>query len=124
MVPRRSRLSRVGGHARRAGRAALSTSDITMPLIAAAAFGLLKKENIVVPHFGPVGEAGTIAIAGFAALKMGVVPASLRPLVRNAVLVAGALAAYEFASTGSLGDKAAVKGSGPWDAHETSGDED
>ena len=90
----------------------------------AALFGILEREGISIPHFGAVGEMGTLAIAGFVALKAGVVPAGMRRTVENAVLVAGSMAVYDLAKSGTFPGGSKVKGEGPWQSHPTEGDDD
>ena len=90
----------------------------------AALLGILEREGISIPHFGAVGEAGTVAIAGFVALKAGVVPAGMRRTVENIVLASGTLAVYDLAKSGTFPGGSKVKGEGPWQAHNTADGED
>lgn len=97
------------------------TADVWAPLIAAAGLGLLEREGVSIPHIGVIGEAGTIAIAGFVLLQTGIVPSNLRPIVGAVTLASGSIAAYEAAKT--LGsDKAKTQGDdvdGDYEGHET-----
>ena len=124
LAPRRATsFARVGGsRTRRAARSVGRSADVWAPLIAAAGLGLLEREGVSIPHFGAIGEAGTIAVVGFVALQTGIIPANLRPLVGAAVVSAGSIAAYELAKT--LGaDKAKTQGDDvdgdEFDAHNT-----
>lgn len=89
----------------------------------AGLLGLLEREGISIPHFGAIGEAGSLAVAGFVALKAGVVPSGMRRTVENVVLAAGTLAIYDAAKSGSLpGSSKKVTGDAAWDRHETRSD--
>jgi hypothetical protein len=107
--------------ARRTGSAVLATSQITGPALMAAALGYAKKQGWELPVIGELGEDATLAIIGYAALKFGVVPQSLRKHVANATLAAIVLAAHELGNSGNVpglskksgGGEAKAQGAGP-----------
>jgi len=95
------------------------TADVWAPLVAAAGLGLLEREGVSIPHFGAIGEAGTIALAGFVLLQTGIVPSNLRSIVGAVTLASGSIAAYEAAKTlGATKTQGDVDGDA-FDAHET-----
>lgn len=87
----------------------------------AALLGLLEKEGISIPHVGVLGEAGTVAVAGFVALKAGVIPSGMRRTVENIVLAAGVLATFDAIKSGSFGgsSKKKTEGDAPYITHAT-----
>ena len=91
-----------GGRGRRAASALLSTTHITGPALMALGLGYAKKEGWEIPVIGELGEDATLAIAGYAALKFKVVPASWRKHVANLTLAALVLTAHEIGQTGDV----------------------
>jgi len=72
---------------------------MTGALIGAAALGLAKAKGLAIPHFGSLGEAATLAIAGYALDKTGLYRARW---LRHATTGFAAIAVYEMASSGSI----------------------
>lgn len=102
LAPRRSYPIAVHAPARRrssrgGGGGALLPKEMIGAFGAAVILGVLEAKGVAIPHFGAVGEAGSLAIVGFAAERLGVVPASLRGHVRNGVVGLGSIALYDLA---------------------------
>jgi len=68
-------------------------------LIAAGVLGLAEREGIRIPHFGAVGEAGTIGIAAVVAARSGLLPANMRRIAEHAATGLLSIAVYDFART-------------------------
>jgi hypothetical protein len=83
--------------------------------LAGAALGYAEKNGITIPHFGTAGEAGTLAIAGFAAKKLLKIHS---PLLDQGTASMVAIAAYQLGK-GELG----TGGGASKDKSTTSGDE-
>jgi hypothetical protein len=72
---------------------------LTGALMGAAALGFAKKQGYNIPHVEVVGEAGTLALAGWALDKFGVYRARW---LRHAVTAFASIALYEAVSTGNI----------------------
>lgn len=72
---------------------------MTGAVIGAAALGFAKKQGYEIPHIKTVGEAGSLALAGYALEKFGIYKARW---LRHAVTGFACIAAYEMASTGDI----------------------
>jgi len=97
----------VHGHAKSRARSAVRHVGATLgaekhrtgALMVAAGLGFAKKQGYEIPHVETVGEAGTIALAAFAAKKFGVIRS---PWLDHLITGAGVIAIYEAVSTGNI----------------------
>ncbi len=95
----------VGGHrkARHAARSVARTvgqeKHRTGAFIVAAGLGLAKAKGYEIPHVATIGEAGTIAVAAWAARKFAGVRS---PWVDHIATGAGVIAIYEAVASGNI----------------------
>ena len=108
----------VGGspsRARKAGRViggiASENKHMMGAVLGAAALGFAKKQGYTIPHIGTIGEAGTLALAGYLLDKFKIVQ---NRMLRHATTGFAAVAVYEMTSTGNYpgASTAATKTSG------------
>lgn len=91
--------SRARKAARVVGGIAQENKHMTGALIGAAALGFAKKQGYEIPHIGTLGEAATLALAGYALDKFGIVK---NRMLRHATTGFACIAVYEMASTGEI----------------------
>ena len=91
------------GRARKAARVvggiAQENKHMTGAIIGAAGLGFAKKQGYEIPHIQTVGEAGSLALAGYLLEKFGIYKARW---LRHATTGFACIAAYEMASTGNI----------------------
>jgi hypothetical protein len=91
-APKRGRLRAIGG-------LASEQKHMTGAILAAAALGFAKKQGYTIPHVEAAGEAGTLALAGYALAKFKIYDARW---LRHAVTGLAAIAVYDAVSTGNI----------------------
>lgn len=114
-----------GGHSRarnvlrKIGSAASDQKHMIGAVAGAAALGLAKKQGIEIPHVGTLGEAATLALAGYALDKFGIIKS---PMLRHATTGFAAIAVYEAAQSGLGGGGGGGKAKGAAATTTTSGE--
>lgn len=98
-IVRHSAPSRGRALARRAVGAVSAEKHRTGALLVAAGLGFAKKQGYTVPHLEVAGEAGTIALAAYAAKKFGLMRS---PWLDHLITGAGVIAVYDAISTGNI----------------------
>ena len=72
---------------------------MTGAVLGAAALGIAKAKGIAIPHVETVGEAGSLALAGYLLEKFGIYKARW---LRHATTGFACIAVYEMASSGNV----------------------